>query len=106
MNKELSFVNIMKKVLNESDYIQLLMDISKRVEKEGINLFDCSENIFNKCCFIIYMMGISKKIEIQNYEFHAEDKSFEIDRNAFGKKYLKYIKQVESKRAVLIENMA
>ncbi len=105
MEDSTNFVEMMKKILGEEEYQELLLDISKEANKKKINLEDFFEDILNKYCFIIFMIGMSKKIEVERYKFKTKNQSFEIEGCVFAEKYEKYIKEVENKKFEMAKTM-
>ena len=98
MSEETNFVDMLQIVLGKEDYFQLSREIAKECHKWNISLSTFAEEILNKFCFIIFMVGMSKKIEIEKYKFKTDNKTFEMDSISFTKKFEKYIKKIENKK--------
>lgn len=105
MNEETDFINMMLIILGKRDYIQLSRKIAKECHRYNLDLSEFAENIINKYCFIIFMIGMSKKIEVEKYKFKTDNKYFEIESSVFAKKYEKYIKKVENKKFEIAKSM-
>ena len=74
--ENINFVEVIKDILGEEEYLQLLKDI---------------EN--------------TKKIDINTYYIEKEKPTIKIQIKEFVSKYEKYIKQVENKKFELLKNM-
>jgi len=105
MNEETNFVDILQIILGKEEYFQLSREIAKECHKWNISLDIFAEDILNKFCFIIFMVGMSKKIEIEKYRFKANNETFEIDSISFAKMFEKYIKKIEDKKFEIAKNM-
>lgn len=105
MSEETNFVDIMLIILGKEEYYHLSSEIAKECQKRNIDLTTFAENILNKYCFIIFMIGMSKKIEIDKYRFNTENGSFEIESSVFANKYEKYIKKIENKKFEIAKSM-
>ena len=105
MSEEMNFVDMLQIILGKDDYIELLKEIAKQCYKWNINLSTFAEEILNKFCFVIFMAGMSKKIEIEKYKFKADKEFFEIDSISFAKRFEKYIKKIEDKKFEIAKSM-
>lgn len=105
MNEETNFVDMLQIILGKEDYFQLSREIAKECHKWNISLDTFAEDILNKFCFIIFMVGMSKKIEIEKYKFKADNQIFEIDSISFAKMFEKYIKKIENKKFEIAKSM-
>lgn len=105
MNEETNFVDVILIVLGKEDYYQLSREIAEECHKWNISLSTFAEDILNKFCFIIFMVGMSKKIEIEKYKFKTDNKTFEMDSISFAKKFEKYIKKIENKKFEIAKSM-
>ncbi|MCI9038438.1 MAG: hypothetical protein HFJ29_00925 [Clostridia bacterium] len=105
MNKETNFVDVMLIVLGKEDYYQLSREIAEECHKWNVSFSTFAEDILNKFCFIIFMVGMSKKIEIEKYKFKTDSKTFEMDSISFAKKFEKYIKKIENKKFEIAKSM-
>lgn len=105
MKEETNFVDVMLIVLGKEDYYQLLTKIAEECHKWNVSFSTFAEDIVNKFCFIIFMVGMSKKIEIEKYKFKADNEIFEIDSISFAKRFEKYIKKIEDKKFEIAKSM-
>ena len=105
MKEETNFVDVMLIVLGKEDYYQLLTNIAEECHKWNVSFSTFAEDIVNKFCFIIFMVGMSKKIEIEKYKFKADNEIFEIDSISFAKRFEKYIKKIENKKFEIAKSM-
>ena len=105
MSTETSFVDMMLIILGKENYYQLIKKISKECQKWKLDLDTFAENILNKHCFLIFMIGMSKKIEIEKYIFRTDKQDFEIESSTFAEIYEEYIKMIENKKFEIAKSM-
>ena len=98
MIKELNYVEIVKSILGEELYVKLLMDVAKENNQNEVGLVDYFNEVFNKYCFILLMLGTNKMIDINTFKLNFNEKDIKIDSKEFMKKYGKYIKVIEEKK--------
>ena len=60
----LNYINMANELLGNDMYCKFIQEISK--ENEGKNLVDFGKEVINKCCFLIVMLGMSKKVNLDN----------------------------------------
>ncbi len=105
MKENIDFVSIVKSLLEEEEYIKLLTDIAKENNNKEICLERFFEEIVNKYCLIILIIGLSKKIDIYKYKLTFNKKIIEIDAKQFATKYKTYIKCIEDKKFKIIRKI-
>lgn len=103
--ENINFVEVIKDILGEEEYLQLLKDISIENMEKGISYEKFFNEVANKYCFIILLIGFSKKIDINTYYIEKEKPIIKIQIKEFVSRYEKYIKQVENKKFELLKNM-
>ena len=60
--------------------------------------------VANKYCFIILIIGFSKRVELETYAIDNTN-NVKIKPEVFAKKYEKYIKQVENMKFELLKDI-
>lgn len=95
MKNRVNFVDLIKDILGEKQYLELLKDISMENSNSNIPFEEFFNKVTNKYCFLIFMIGFSKRVEIEEYTIN-KDSNKKINSEVFVKRYEKYIKQVEN----------
>ena len=95
MKNKVNFVELIKDILGEKQYLELLKDISKENLNSNIPFEEFFYKVTNRYCFIIFMIGFSKRVEIEEYIID-KDSNKKINSGVFVKRYEKYVKQVEN----------
>ena len=103
--KNINFVEIIKDILGEETYLQLLKDISMENIDKDISYEKFFDEIANKYCFIILLIGFSKRIDINTYYIEKENPIIKLQVREFVNRYKKYIKQVENKKFEILKDM-
>ncbi len=103
--KNINFVEIIKDILGEETYLQLLKDISMENIDKDISYEKFFDEIANKYCFIILLIGFSKRIDINTYYIEKEKPIIKFQVREFVNRYKKYIKQVENKKFEILKDM-
>ena len=62
MENKKNFVNIIRDIIGDDKYLKLLEEISKE-NKEKVNLDEFYDVVVNNYCFLILMLGFSRKKE-------------------------------------------
>ena len=60
-----------------------------------MDLVDFGKEVIDKCCFLIIMIGMSKKIKLDNIKICVGKEVIEISCKEFAKKYEKYAREIE-----------
>lgn len=105
MKEDTNFADILKKFLKDTNYIELITKITKKYNNSGIGLDNFFEDIFNKHCFIILMIGMAKKVEVDKFVFRSGTHIIEIDSIEFAKEYEKYIKLIEKQKMKIVKEI-
>lgn len=98
MEENINFANIIKILIGDKQYIELLTTIAKENNDKNIPIEDFFENIFNQYCFIILIIGFSKKVEIEKYKLRTSSNTIEIPTKEIANKYAEYIELIENKK--------
>jgi len=91
--KTVKYANIAKNLLGDELYCKFLKEISK--ENNGGNLVDYGNEVIEKCCFLIIMIGMSKKIKLDKIKICLGKEIIEISSKEFASKYEKYTREIE-----------
>ena len=91
--KNVKYANIANELLGNDIYLEFIKEISKEHGDE--NLIDFGENVLNKACFLIVMIGMSKKIKLDNVQFCLGGRIVEVSCKEFARKYEQYAKKIE-----------
>lgn len=105
MIEKINFVNLIKEILGEDEYLQLLKDITIENLDKDISFENFFDEITNKYCFIILLIGFSKKVDISSYNISKYKSIIKIESDIFASKYKKYIKLVEDKKFEILKDM-
>lgn len=97
MDNKRNFANIIKDIIGDNQYLKLLEEISKENDKK-VKLDEFYDVVVNNYCFLILMLGFSKKVDIDKYKLRASNITLELSSLKFSKKYKKYIQIVENKK--------
>ena len=92
--EKLNYANIANNLLGDELYYKFVKEISK--ENNGTNLDDFGKEVIDKCCFLIVMIGMSKKIKLDNVKIYIGDEIIEISCKEFARKYEKYARKIEN----------
>ena len=87
------YSNVAKNLLGDELYCKFLKEISK--ENNGGNLVDYGNEVIEKCCFLIIMIGMSKKIKLDNVKICLGKEIIEISTKDFATKYENYAREIE-----------
>ena len=63
--EKVKYANIANELLGNEMYSEFVKEISK--EHGDANLVEFGEEVLNKACFLIVMIGMSKKIKLDNH---------------------------------------
>lgn len=91
--ENINYVNMANELLGNEMYSEFIKEIAK--ENKGENLIDFSNEVLNKCCFLIIAIGMSKKIKLDNVKFCVGKQVVEVSCKEFEQKYNEYIKKLE-----------
>lgn len=91
--EKVNYANVAKDLLGDELYCKFIKEISK--ENNGKNLVDFGKEVINKCCFLIIMIGMSKKVKLDNVKICLGDEIVEISCKEFAMKYEEYVKEIE-----------
>lgn len=89
-----NYINMAKELLGNEMYCKFIKEISK--ENEGKNLVDFGKEVINKCCFLIVMLGMSKKVNLDNVKICLENEVVTISCKDFATKYENYLEQINA----------
>lgn len=87
-----NYINMAKELLGNEMYCKFIKEISK--ENEGKNLVDFGKEVINKCCFLIVMLGMSKKVTLDNVKICLENEVVTISCKDFATKYENSLEQI------------
>lgn len=104
MRKIINYANIINLILGEEQYKLLLTEVAKENNRNS-SLDSFFDEVFNKYCFVILMLGMSKKVEIGKYKFRTNLKTIEKSSFEFAKKYEKYVKIIENEKFNFIKDI-
>lgn len=93
--ESVNYANIANELLGNELYCEFLREISK--EHDGANLLDFANQVLEKVCFLIVMIGMNNKIQLDKVKICLEDKIVEISCKEFAKKYELYVKKIEQR---------
>lgn len=99
---------ILKNILGDELYKDVVTKISKEVAEErnlNIELTDFYNDIVNNYCFIILMIGMAKRVEVENLKIKSKKVSWTLEMRDFIKKYDIFIRKVEDKKFNKINKM-
>lgn len=97
MENKKNFVNIIRDIIGDDKYLKLLEEISKE-NKEKVNLDEFYDVVVNNYCFLILMLGFSKRVDIDKYKLKASNITLELNSLNFANKYKKYIQIIENEK--------
>ncbi len=92
--EKVNYTNIVNNLLGDELYCKFIKEISK--ENNGTNLVDFGKEVIDKCCFLIVMIGMSKKVRLDNVKICLGAEVIEISCKEFAKKYEKYAREIEN----------
>jgi len=101
-------VEIIKKILGDQKYEELLNNISLEIINEknlDIEITDFFDKIVSRYCMLILSIATSKKVEIKQVVIKLENDILKIKIEDFIKKYDNYINLIEEKRFDEINKM-
>jgi len=101
-------VEIIKKILGDQKYEELLNNISLEIINEknlDIEISDFFDKIVSRYCMLILSIATSKKVEIKQVVIKLENDILKIKIEDFIKKYDNYINLIEEKRFDEINKM-
>jgi len=90
--KNVNYANMANDLLGNELYCKFIKEVSK--ENEGKDLVDFGKEVINKCCFLIVMLGMSKKVNLDNIKICLENEVIKISCKEFAAKYEKYLNQI------------
>ena len=102
--RDVNYVNMANELLGDKLYSEFIQELAK--EYKGNNLVDFGKEIVNKCCFLIIMIGTSKKIKLDNVKLFFGSKVVMISCQEFATKYEKYARNIENKMFEKVRNIA
>lgn len=91
--ENVNYSNIANNLLGDELYQLFIKEISK--ENEGLDLVDFGKEVVDKCCFLIIMIGMSKKVNLDNVKICLGDQVIPISCKKFARKYEKYSRKIE-----------
>lgn len=91
--EKVNYANIANNLLGDELYSKFIKEISK--ENNGENLVDFGKEVIDKCCFLIIMIGMSKKVKLDNVKICVGNEVIEISCKEFAMKYKEYAKKIE-----------
>lgn len=91
--EKVNYANMAKNLLGDEMYCKFIKEIAK--EHKDNNLVDFGKEVVNKCCLLIIMIGMSKKVQMDNVKICLEDEIIEISCKEFAKKYERYARKIE-----------
>ena len=97
-----NYTNMVNDLLGDELYGQFIKEISK--EKKGGNLIDFGNEVIEKCCLLIIMLGMSK-VKLDNIKLCVGDEIKEINCREFAKKYEKYLTEIEMNLSRTLRNV-
>lgn len=98
MEENINFADIIKILMGDEKYLELLTKIAKENENQNIPIDEFYKTIFNQYCFIILTIGFSKKIEVKKYKLKTSSCKIELLANEVAIDYEEYIKLIEDKK--------
>lgn len=98
MKENINFADIIKILIGDKKYLELLTKIAKENGDKNIPIDEFYKTIFNQYCFIILTIGFSKKVEIDKYKLKASSCNIELLANEVATNYKEYIKLIENKK--------
>ena len=101
--KNINYANMANNLLGNELYCKFIKQISK--DYKGGNLIDFGKKIINQCCFLIIMIGMNKKIKLDNVKICLDDREVEISCKDFANRYEQYAKTIESNIFETIKNI-
>jgi len=101
--ENINYANIANNLLGDELYCKFIKQISKDYKKG--NIVDFGKKVVNSCCFLLIMIGMSKKVKIDNVKICLEDEIVEISCKEFAMKYEHYIKQIENNMFQAVKSM-
>lgn len=104
MKSKINFVNLIKDILGENQYLELLKDIAMENVNSDVTFDKFFSKVANKYCFIILIIGFSKRVEVETYAIDNTN-NVRIKPEVFAKKYEKYIKQVENMKFEFLKDI-
>jgi len=90
--KNVNYANMANDLLGNELYCKFIKEVSK--ENEGKDLVDFGKEVINKFCFLIVMLGMSKKVNLDNIKICLENEVIKISCKEFAAKYEKYLNQI------------
>lgn len=91
--KKVNYASIAKNLLGDELYCKFLKEIAK--ENNGGNLVDYGNEVIEKCCFLIILIGMSKKIKLDTVKICLGKEIVEISSKEFAQKYEQYARKIE-----------
>lgn len=92
--EKVNYANMANELLGNEMYSKFIKEISK--DNKGKNLVDFGKEVLNKCCFLIVMLGMSKKIKLDNIKICLDNEVIKIPCKEFALKYEKYVNEIEN----------
>lgn len=90
---KVNYASIANMLLGNDLYCEFVKEISK--EHGDSDLLDFGKEVLDKSCFLIVMIGMSKKIHLDKVKFCLGDKIIEVSCKEFAKKYETYARKIE-----------
>lgn len=91
--EKVNYASIANNLLGNDLYFEFIKEISK--EHGDSNLLDFGREVLEKSCFLIVMIGMSKKIHLDKVKFCLGDKVIEVSCKDFARKYELYARKIE-----------
>lgn len=88
-----NYTNMANELLGDETYCKFIKEVSK--EHNGKDLVDFGKEVINKCCFLIVMLGMSKKVNLDDIKICLDNEVIRIPCKEFALKYQKYIEEIE-----------
>lgn len=91
--ENINYANMANELLGNDMYSEFIKEIAK--ENKGENLINFSNEVLNKCCFLIIAIGMSKKIKLDNVKLCVGKNVIDVSCKEFEQKYRKYVQTIE-----------
>lgn len=92
--EKVNYAGIANNLLGNELYCEFVKEIAK--EHGDSNLLDFGKEVLDKSCFLIIMIGMSKKIHLDKVKFCLGSKVVEVSCKDFAKKYAMYARKIEN----------
>mgnify|MGYP003571501996 CR=1 FL=1 len=92
MDKKINYAEITKELLGDELYNKFITEIAK--EYNGTNLLEFSKQVVEKCCSLIFMIGMAKNSKMNYVTICLENEMVKIYIREFARKYEDYTKKI------------